>query len=253
MPTPFYHLSLAEELLAHPALPGDAASLLQAERPAFLLGNTAPDVQVLSGQKRELTHFFQVPPREAIPPTARMLAEYPRLAAAGLPPAQVAFVAGYLCHLLADFRWVNMLFLPVFGVEAGWATFPHRLYIHNVLRTWLDEQVLAALPPDSGDCLSAARPLGWLPFVEDHYLGQWRDYVASQLQPGAQSETVAVFARRQDLDPEEFFGLLRSENRMDVEVFAHVSRQELIEYRTGLVAASATLLVDFLARETGVP
>lgn len=253
MPTPFYHLSLAEELLAHPDLPPAAAHLLRAERPAFLFGNTAPDVQVVSGQRRELTHFFQVPPLNDTLPTERLLNEFPSLAAAGLAPAQAAFMAGYLFHLLADYRWVTTVFLPVFGVEAGWGTFPHRLYIHNIVRTWLDEEVLAALPPDTGKCLATAQPARWLPFVEDIFLHEWRDYVADQLQPGAQSETVIVFAGRQGLDPQEFFNLLRSPERMQTEVFTHLAPQDLIEYRQALTAESLTLIADYLATETSTP
>ncbi|TAK13189.1 MAG: hypothetical protein EPO32_06045 [Anaerolineae bacterium] len=243
MPTPFYHLSLAEELLAHPQLPAAAGATLHAGRPAFLLGNTAPDVQVMSGQKRVLTHFFQVPPADDTHPVERMLATYPDLrSAAALPADQGAFMAGYLCHLIADFEWIRSLFLPIFGVEAGWETFPHRLYIHNIVRTWLDEQVLAGLPPDERECLAAAVPNKWLPFVEDHFLRQWRDYIEEQLQPGAAIRTVEVFASRQGLSPEVFFALLRSEERMTSEVFSHVSQQQLVEYRQRTVTASLAVL-----------
>ncbi|MBI3158712.1 MAG: zinc dependent phospholipase C family protein [Chloroflexi bacterium] len=248
MPTPFYHLSIAEELLAHPALPPDVRARLHAERPAFLLGNTAPDVQVVSGHKRESTHFFQVPPRDETSPAERLLAEYPALAdTASLRPAQAAFLAGYLCHLAADFEWIRTLFLPVFGVQAGWGTFPHRLYIHNVLRTWLDEQVLSGLPDDIAGCLAAARPEHWLPFVEDRHLGEWRDYLQAQLHPGAASRTVEVFARRQGLSPEEFSDLLHSEERLEAEVFSHVPRQDLVEYRQRLIAASLQWVTRTLA------
>jgi hypothetical protein len=251
MPTPFYHLSIAEEVRAHPALPEDLRARLGREWPAFLLGNTAPDVQVVSGQKREATHFFQVPPQGETHPADRLLAEYPILAdLAALSPARAAFLAGYRCHLAADFDWIRTLFLPIFGPRAGWETFPHRLYIHNILRTWLDEQVLPGLPGDIAACLAAAEPQGWLPFVQDRHLAQWRDYLQAQLLPGAASRTVEVFARRQGLSPEDFAALLGSEDRLEAEVFAHAPRQVLVEYRQRLLETSLQLVQQTL---TGAP
>ena len=61
MPTPFYHLSLAQELLTHPSLPEPINQFLRMRRCEFMFGNTAPDVQVVSGQARQETHFFNLP------------------------------------------------------------------------------------------------------------------------------------------------------------------------------------------------
>ena len=83
MPTPFYHLSLAEDLLQHPALPEEVRQFLQASRCVFLFGNTAPDVQVVSGQPRQLTHFFNLPIQTGDPPAWELLlSDYPQLAEA---------------------------------------------------------------------------------------------------------------------------------------------------------------------------
>src|SRR5690606_38082853 len=132
------------------------------------LGNTAPDVQVVSGQPRPATHFFTLPIDEsAAPPWKLMLRAYPSLARPGqLPPAQAAFLAGYLCHLLADWLWIKDLYAPTFGPQCAWSTFTHRLYLHNVLRAFLDRQALDSLPASSGFCLQGVSPQGWLPFVE---------------------------------------------------------------------------------------
>ena len=67
MPTPFNHLHIAYDLVAQ--LPAALRAPLTAEWPAFLLGNIAPDVQTLTGELREATHFFPVP-LGAAPPAA---------------------------------------------------------------------------------------------------------------------------------------------------------------------------------------
>ena len=79
MPTPFTHLAAAKEFLELPGLSPEVRQSLQAELPAFLLGNIAPDVQTISGQPREATHFFPVPLGRAPPAGERLLAEYPAL------------------------------------------------------------------------------------------------------------------------------------------------------------------------------
>lgn len=252
MPTPFYHLSVAEELLNHPELPGRIRRALAEERGAFLLGNTAPDVQVVSGQERQATHFFTLPlDPHAPPPWVRVLEEHPTVAQIDRrDPARPAFVAGYLCHLQADWTWINDIFIPVFGPESSWDTFRQRLYLHNVLRAYLDAAILPDLSPETADYLQTADPQGWLPFVEDRHLVVWRDYLSRQLEPGAATRTVEVFAARQGISPVKYYRLLESEERMDAEVFSRLPRGRLIEYRMQLIEMNLRLLVAYLTNIT---
>ena len=67
MPTPIQHLAIAEQLLRDSTLPGAIRDRLLEQRGAFLFGNTAPDVQTVSGQLRETTHFFDIPLRSNEP------------------------------------------------------------------------------------------------------------------------------------------------------------------------------------------
>ncbi len=151
MPTPFYHLSVAEDLLRRSELPAGNLKLLLEYRPAFLLGNTAPDVQTVSGQARQATHFFEVPILPGTQPAwEKVLALQPSLARSWQSPEGAAFISGYLCHLQADWQWVVEIFSPVFGPGAGWMTFRRRLYLHNVLRAYLDQQIFDQLHPRAG-------------------------------------------------------------------------------------------------------
>lgn len=252
MPTPFYHLSLAQEIGEHPALNSNMRSLLQTQKSAFLLGNTAPDVQVLSGQKREATHFFSVPiPHVWQVPWHHMLNEHPELnKPTDLSPTRAAFIAGYLCHLQADWIWVTNIFQPIFGPDQSWETFSKRLYLHNVLRAYLDVKVLKHLPADVPEQLRLAHPDKWVPFVQDELLINWRDFLCDQLQPGERIRTVEVFASRQGVDPEEFHAILRSEVRMDDNIFMYLTRQELDTYREILITQNVDLLDGYLNNRT---
>jgi hypothetical protein len=246
MPTPFNHLLIARDLLAAD-LPADLRRVLAAERPAFLLGNIAPDVQTITGQTREATHFFPVPLRGAPPAHQRLFAQSPALAdPARLPAAQAAFLAGYLAHLEFDQWWIRDVFEPVFGPEQAWGSFMERLYLHNALRAYWDADDLRAMPDDIAPALSVAAPHVWLPFVADRDLGRWRDFVADQLHLGA-AQTITVFAERMKADPEVFAALVNSPDEMDRRVFNRIALDRLAHYRAHALAASLALLQAYWA------
>jgi len=249
VPTPFYHLNVSKLLLSHHALSAPTRLFLNQYRNAFLLGNTAPDVQTISGQSREATHFFDLPLRKDDPlPWRKMLSIHHELAhLEDLAPAQTAFLAGYLCHLQADWLWVKQIFIPVFGLRRTWESFPYRLYLHNVLRAYLDRQTLPSLGNGVGPQLASAKPARWLPFVADADLSRWRDYLAAQLRPGAEIQTIKVFAARQGIAPESYYALITSETRMEAEVFSHLRRETLETYSGKLLNENVQLLERYLS------
>jgi hypothetical protein len=239
---------VAKELLEHPDLSAELTAQLKRERAAFLFGNTAPDVQTISKQARQETHFFEIPLKESsLPPWELLLQSHASLSLSNrLPSSQAAFILGYLCHLQADWLWVKNLFLPVFGKKAGWGTFSSRLYLHNVLRSYLDQQVLPTLSNGTSASVTQARPDNWLPFVQDQHLYRWRDFLAEQLQPGAEVKTVEVFAARQGISPDEYYHLIASDERMENEVFSHLPQEQMIAYRKSLVAENLLLIRTYL-------
>ena len=142
--------------------------------------------------------------------------------------------------------WVLQIYQPVFGPDCGWETRRRRAYLHNVLRIYLDRQALPGLRPDIRMVLEGARPINWLPFVQDSQLGCWRDYLSRQLQPGAAIQTVAVFAARQGIPAEDYDRLLASEPRLDREVFTWLPRRLVEAYRRELLRANIDLLNGYL-------
>ena len=249
MPTPFYHLSLAEDLLDYTELSEKLRQFLRLFIGAFSFGTTAPDVQVVSGQTREKTHFFSLPIVNGEPePWKLLLAEYPQLGdPKRLSTSRMAFLAGYLCHLQADWMWVKEIFAPVFGPDCTWGSFRERLYLHNALRAYLDIRILPKLRTGLDACLAQVDPDDWLPFESDNALTQWRDLLYPQFQPGAASQTVEVFSSRQGVSAPEFQDLLDSKERMQCEVFDHLPLQEVRRYHQRVLKANAQLLSAYLA------
>lgn len=245
MPTPFMHLVLADTMLAGPGLPDALRALLAVERPAFRLGHTAPDAQTVSGQPREDTHFFRVPMTDRRPAHEVMFQRHPELARPrGLEPARAAFLTGYLCHLALDQLWIDDIFEPIFGERADWGAFPERLYLHNVLRTYLDQSDLPRLD-GVGDSLCDAAPANWLPFVADNDLCRWRDLLAEQLVPGAATRTMEIFARRMNRDPQEIAVLLESPVELGRRIFSRLSLQQLAVFREEGLARSLALVAAY--------
>jgi hypothetical protein len=235
VPTPIQHIILAEQLLSDSTLPAAVRDRLRAQRGAFLFGNTAPDVQVVSNQPREATHFFQIPFDSTPQPHQALFKRFPALSQArSLPAAHAAFIVGYMCHLWLDIVWVRDIYLPAFGPDARWDTMRDRLLFHNILRAWCDQNDQRQLNPDTGSILATAQPRKWLPFTADAYLREWRDHLAEQFHPGATIRTVEVFAARNRVAPEEFHRVLGSPAELDRRVFAHAPREKIEAfYRTG--------------------
>jgi hypothetical protein len=247
VPTPFYHLSIAEELLEYNGIPEPIRVFIQDRRCDFFLGHIAPDVQVLSDQPRRDTHFFTVPPVEYTPSWENIFAKFPQLAdGSSLAPAHAAFIAGYICHLQADTIWVHNIFIPYFGPKVGWGDFRRRVLLHNVLRAFLDKQILVELPEGIGAYLERAVSIDGLPFTDGTYLAKWRDFIAEQLRPGAEVKTMDVFASRGGVSPDAFSEILNSEKRLEEEVLSIVPPKVLVEYRQDLILENVDLLNEYL-------
>lgn len=247
MPTPIQHLVMADDILADAALLPAARDRLVAQRGAFLLGTIAPDAQSVSGQTREATHFFTPPSADPRPAHEVMLVEYPQLARANkLPPAQAAFIAGYIQHLTLDELWIEHVFGPHFGMGVEWGTFRERLLIHNILRTWLDQRDRVRLNCSTSAALLRVEPHGWLPFVSDAHLTAWRDEIALQLRPGAPVHTVKVFAARLNVPPAEFRRILESPDDMQRRVFAHLSPNSLARFYADALQVSVRRITDYV-------
>ncbi len=186
------------------------------------------------------------------PPWDQLALAYPQLARSSkISHQKAAFLAGYACHLRADWVWVTDIFEPFFGLQAGWSTFRERLYLHNVLRSYMDCQILEPVRRQAHNTLENVTLNGWLPFAQDTHLETWRDLLAGQLQPGARIQTVEVFASRQGIPPTEYYDLLNSEQALESAVFSHLPRDLLDAYLGNLLADNVLFLQDYLSEITG--
>lgn len=250
MPTPFTHLEAAQRLLADPSLDWSARQLLQAERSAFLLGSVAADARPTPQSRREDTHFYTYDQPLTVPPWRVMLAQHPSLAAAR-HPAQRAFLAGYVAHLAMDAVWTVDMLGPHFGGRE-WAPHPFRFLMLHALLIYMDERDLTRLEAWQADCLSAARPNGWLPFMTDAVLAEWRDFISAQIAPGGCSRTLEIFGARINRTPAELRALLDSAEQMQRGLWDHIPPALLTQVEAAMYARAREHLLLYLAESQGM-
>jgi hypothetical protein len=247
MPTPATHLALAEEMLRRNDLSIATRRLLTQERGPFLLGHTAPDVKTVSGQRREACHFYTVPRTSDRPAWDALFDAYPALARSDtFPGGQAAFVAGYIAHLVMDEVWLDDVFERYFLQD--WGPLRERLFLHNVLRTWVDCRDQAKLDGNVAKDLRDAEPHDWLPFVRDRHLCLWRDWLVQQLTCGQRMQTAEVFARRMGIPAGEVEAVARSPQQMEERVFRHVPRSALVTFRETAYGRTITLVDSYIGR-----
>lgn len=250
MPTPFMHLDIAEQIRRQTAVQPEYSHLhqmLQEAWPAFYLGSVAPDINAIDAIRRRETHFYGVPPdpeEEAYP---TMLATYPQLAnPTCMTPAQALFVAAYSAHLMLDLIWLRQVIFPFFVQPADMGDRQQRTLIHFILLTYLDNLSLGTLPETAAMILEQAEPKDWLPFASDALLIRWRNLLVAQLQPGAPSRTVEIYAGRLDILPEQFAANLQDDAWMETHVFSKIPVAEVQAIVKTAVPKSIDLMMNYL-------
>ncbi len=92
------------------------APAIEADRGAYYLGATTPDIRIITRWERARTHFFDLNEFEEQNGVHRLFEQEPALRdAAALSPATAAFVAGYISHLVMDESYICQIYRPVFG------------------------------------------------------------------------------------------------------------------------------------------
>jgi len=212
MPPLALHTVVAKEIgerLRHPSL--------EAERGHLYLGSTAPDIRVITRWDRRVTHFFDLSCFEEQSGVVELLRAHPELADIGrLSPSTLAFMAGYISHLVMDEVWITHVYRPFFGERSPMAGALRANIMDRALQFALDSErrgdrqlmahVLAeVLRSDLGVEVG---------FIDGETLGRWRQVIVDVVKMPSDWERFRYVAGRQlreaGIDtPEAFAELLR--------------------------------------------
>ena len=232
MPTPFTHLETAQRLLQDAEIPPVIREALAAESGAFLLGNIAADARTESGLRREDTHFYSYDKDITDHPWRVMMRRNTTLETPH-SPAQRVFLAGYIAHLSIDEWWSLHMLGPHFAGRE-WGSRQFRFLMLHALLIYMDERDYASLEPWQHETLCSASPDQWLPFMNDRILSDWRDFIADQLPPAGDSQTLEVLGARINKTPAELRAILDSPERMEADLWQNIKPGLLAEVEAGM-------------------
>ena len=232
MPTPFYHIDLAERIIVDPGLTSLVSNHLHKYSSEFLFGNVAPDYQALSQHSRTTSHFYSINNTSSEIAYKNMLLTHTSLSnVKRMSDRHSAFVAGYLAHLLVDQQWKFEVFDPVFGQYQTWENFQERMFLHNVLRIYLDGISYQCLPPDICRRFSLdLSSVDWLPFASNVDLERWYNFIYEQLMDGSSPKTLEVFSSRMNRNTDDFYEILASQELLEEHIFSRISIEYLDEF-----------------------
>jgi hypothetical protein len=136
MPALALHAAIAKRIADQIRYP-----VLDAEPGSLYLGATAPDIHILMRWDRKRTHFFDLKDLEEQSAVAAMFEAHPSLAyPAKLSPSAVAFVCGYISHLVMDEVWINDVYRPFFGRSSPMADDSRADIMDRAIQYDLDRQ-----------------------------------------------------------------------------------------------------------------
>ena len=247
MPTPFTHLTKAQQLINDPILSSDHRRFLAEYWGAFLLGNIIPDAhKEVDGLKRQDTHFFAYVPKIDPPAEQAMLAAYPDLSVGQLgDTAHAAFIAGYLAHLAVDEIWCEDIIFPYFH-EVEWADTETRHFMFIVLLTLMDGRDYDCLPPDIYHDIESVEPYRWLPFLPDSAIIAWRDRIAVQLQPDGVRETLHILGGIVKPGYAGLVEILNSPQRLQTELWDRLPLEKAAEVEEKAYQRMMAVVQDYL-------
>ncbi|GAB4476988.1 MAG: hypothetical protein Kow00124_19670 [Anaerolineae bacterium] len=219
-------------------------------RSAFYLGAVAPDARIVSGQRREETHFFDIPGAEGDPPAQEvMLARWPELRCRAAPSdrQRAALVAGYITHLVMDQTWVEMIVMPGLFIEGmTWNTNHPNWRVYSILMTYLEYRASQRLPREVLVELSSAAPAAGLPFLSLEHLLGWRDHVVHHIEAGGARQVSRLFARSSGLTTEALEGIVSSEEQMAREAYHLVPHRWLQAFEAEAADRSLRAVLRYL-------
>jgi hypothetical protein len=172
-----------------------SSSVVDAERGAFLLGSTTPDIRVLTRCDRSETHFFDLDDFTDQDGVHRLFEREPTLRDAGsLDPQTASFMAGYISHLVLDEDYITQIYRPLFGERSVLKDESMRDLMDKALQFDVDlsERANAERVEDIKQALAEAAVEIEVGFLARETLQQWRDMT---LDVFSQPPSVERFAR----------------------------------------------------------
>jgi hypothetical protein len=232
-----------------------ASSRIDAERGAYYLGATTPDIRVLTRWDRARTHFFDLDDFAEQSGVHRLFEQEPRLRdAASLDGQTAAFMAGYLSHLVMDEDYITQIYRPLFGERSDLRDDAVRDVMDKMLQ-WdierADCEDAARLDEIRGALAETAVDVN-VEFIAQETLRQWRDVSLEVIgQPPSVERLVHMLSRRMPerrLDDETEAAKFAEEvPTLLKRTWEHAGPERVNEYLHGAKSRAARAMREYLS------
>jgi hypothetical protein len=210
---------------------------IDADRGAYYLGSTAPDMRILMRVDRKLTHFFDLGEFEDQDSIASMFEAHPELGeAVTLDEATCAFVAGYMTHLLMDEHYIQSIYRTYFGERSAlggdmWANLLDRALQYEMNRRELEDDAALA---DVRDAIDASQSTVGVRFIDAALWPEWRDFTRGITHQRPDWErfprVMQIHLRRAGFSDEQIEEIGENPPQIVDEAFEHVTDERLARY-----------------------
>ena len=170
--------------------------ILESHMGQFLLGSMSPDIRIVTRGTREMYHFAPLDFEAVGEGVARLLQNNPHLGPSSLHDGPtLAFVVGYITHLLADETWISDMYRPYFGNPVVFGDSTRGKVMDRALQLKLDRQAWDAVESSIGILESAADGIdpGFIPLET---LDEWQHWTVEFLSKGFTWDRLRSMARR---------------------------------------------------------
>lgn len=243
MPTPFSHLRITQRLLDDDAVPATQRTFLHDYISDFSLGGIVADQRPGPDAGRETTHFYHYTKPMPDNPWREMLRRFPTLETPQ-SNAHRAFLMGYVAHLAADEYWSRNMLGPHFANGTWTHDRIERFFVLHLVLIFMDERDETHLAAQSADVLRGCQPQGWLPFLPDDKIIEWRDFLAEQIE--GESQTLEIFSTRLAIPPAAIRATLDDVQQMQRRVWGNITPKLLATIERDLYAFSRQQMLIYV-------
>ena len=223
---------------------------------AALLGCTAPDRRVVTRQRRQETHFFELENDGMGDGLKGLKRAHPEVSAdpRSLDWGTRALMIGYVSHLAADEAWIVHVYRPYFANDDYLGADPARNILDRALQYDLEREILEdpdRLVPWRSELSSGPPERVPHEFIPHDVLMEWHEFVMTRVlvRDGGWQEFPRFIARFRDdpgLSEEQVEQFLANPRSMFRRVYEKVPRDILRSHRRKAVEASMEMAEVFL-------
>jgi hypothetical protein len=243
-------MSLAKTLADSLAL-GD----IDADRGAYYLGSTAPDIRAITRWERERTHFFDLNNFEHQDSVQSMFAAFPELSnRAAVTTGTASFMAGYITHLVLDEGWIAEVYRPLFGERSALGGSERANVMDRVIQFEMDRsrrEDRATVDAMRAEIAATALDIA-VGFMDMETLARWREVNLDFLQAPATWDRFRNVASRHlsaygVTDPNEVEAFMAEVPSLLLETVDHVGWGRVQSYLDSALARARSQIQEYLS------